>query len=122
MLFGTFFASGMFHECSAYLLGRGFSWLVVVFFTLQALLLLFEKLWGRMSGKRVGGMYGMLWVHFCIFVMAQPLVDSWYRRGLGGGLMIPPHISPARRVFFPLLRRVEDRIGFGPLMWCTHIT
>lgn len=76
MLFGTFFASGMFHECSAYLLGRGFSWLVVVFFTLQAPLLLLEKLWRRMSGKRVGGMYGMLWVHFCVFVMAQPLGGS----------------------------------------------
>lgn len=73
MLFGTFFASGMFHECSAYLLGKGFSWLVVLFFTLQALLLFLEKLWRRTTGKRVGGMYGMIWVYLCIFVMAQPL-------------------------------------------------
>lgn len=73
MLFGTFFASGMFHECSAYLLGKGFSWLVVLFFTLQALLLFLEKLWCRTTGKRVSGVYGMLWVHVCVFVMAQPL-------------------------------------------------
>jgi hypothetical protein len=133
MLFGTFFASGMYHECSAYLLGKGFNWHVVLFFTLQALLLLLEKLWRRTTGKRVGGIYGRLWVYFCVFVMAQPLgtyvgcsnvysffhchfaVDSWHSRGLGGGLMIPPGISPARRLFIPLLRRVEEAVGFGPL-------
>ena len=73
MLFGTFFASGLYHECSAYLLGRGFSWLVVLFFTAQAPLLLLERLWRRTTGRRVGGLYGRLWVYFCIFVMAQPL-------------------------------------------------
>lgn len=73
MLFGTFFASGMFHECAAYMLGKGFSWLVVLFFMSQALLLLLEKLWRRTTGKRLGGIYGRLWVYFCVFVMAQPL-------------------------------------------------
>ena len=73
MLFGTFFASGMYHECAAYLLGKGFNWHVVLFFTSQALLLLLEKLWRRVTGKRVGGIFGRLWVYFCIFVMAQPL-------------------------------------------------
>jgi len=115
MLFGTFFASGMYHECPAYMLGRGFDWLVVLFFTLQALLILLEKLWHRTTGKRVGGIYGRLWVYFWIFVMAQPLVDSWFRRGLAGGVMVPPGISPARQVFIPLLQRVEETVGFGPL-------
>lgn len=73
MLFGTFFGSGTFHECAAYLLGKGFSWLVVLFFVLQAPLLLLEKLWRRITGKRVGGIYGRVWVYFCIFVVAQPL-------------------------------------------------
>lgn len=73
MLFGTFFASGMYHECSAYMLGGGFRWHVVLFFTSQALLLLLEKLWRHTTGKRVGGVYGRLWVYFCILVMAQPL-------------------------------------------------
>lgn len=73
MLFGTFFASGMFHECAAYLLGKGFDWLVVLFFALQAPLLLLEKVWRRTTGRRVVGIYGRLWVYFCIFVVAQPL-------------------------------------------------
>ncbi|KAH0832040.1 hypothetical protein J3R83DRAFT_12947 [Lanmaoa asiatica] len=115
MLFGTFFASGMFHESSAYLLGKGFSWLVVLFFTLQAPLLLLEKLWRLTTRKKVGGIYGRLWVYFCVFVVAQPLVDSWHSRGLAGGLMIPPTISPARQFFIPLLRHVEETVGFGPL-------
>ena len=29
--------------------------------------------------------------------------------------MIPPGISPARQLFIPLLRRVEEAVGFGPL-------
>lgn len=29
--------------------------------------------------------------------------------------MIPPMISPARQLFIPLLRHVEEAVGFGPL-------
>ena len=73
MLFGTFFASGMYHEYSAYMLGKGFGWPPVLFFMIQPLLLFLEKMWHRTTGKRVGGIFGRLWVYFCIFVIAQPL-------------------------------------------------
>lgn len=43
------------------------------------------------------------------------VVDSWHSRGLAGGVMIPPVISPTRQLFIPLLRRVEATVGFGPL-------
>ncbi|KAF9221666.1 hypothetical protein BS17DRAFT_803457 [Gyrodon lividus] len=115
MLFGTFFASGMYHEFAAHALGRGFDWQVVLFFALQAPLLLLEKLWYRMTGHRVGGIYGGLWVYFCVVVIGQPLADSWYYRGLGGALIVPPVISPARQLIIPLLRRAEEVLGFGPL-------
>ncbi|KAH7885315.1 hypothetical protein F5I97DRAFT_1884429 [Phlebopus sp. FC_14] len=113
MIFGTFLGSGIYHEFSAYTLGRGFDFRVVLFFVLQAPLLLLERLWRRISGRRVGGFYGRLWVYFCIVILGQPLADSWHRRGLGGGLIIPPCISPARRLLIPLLRRVSEMADYN---------
>ncbi|KIJ64536.1 hypothetical protein HYDPIDRAFT_132494 [Hydnomerulius pinastri MD-312] len=110
MLFGTFIGSGVYHEFAAYTLGRGFDWHVILFFTLQAPLLLLEKVWHRLTGHRVGGVYGRLWLYFCMFVLAQPLVDSWHSRGLGGAPIIPPSISITKKFFIPLLQRT----GFDP--------
>ncbi|KAF8442943.1 hypothetical protein L210DRAFT_3502855 [Boletus edulis BED1] len=64
MLFGTFLASGMYYECSAYILGKGFDWSVVLFFMAQAILLLAEKLWRRTTARQTGGIYARLWVHW----------------------------------------------------------
>jgi hypothetical protein len=73
MLFGTFIGSGLYHELSAYTLGKGFDWDVMLFFVVQAPLLLLEKLWQRVTGQRVGGIYGTLWVYFCVLVTVQSL-------------------------------------------------
>ncbi|KAG0700014.1 hypothetical protein DFH29DRAFT_854100 [Suillus ampliporus] len=104
LLFGTFIGSGLFHEFGAYALGRGFDTIVPLFFALQAPLLLCEKVWCKYTGHRVGGLYGRLWVYFCIIILGQPLSDSWHRRGLGGGLMVPPSLSPTRQFIIPSIR------------------
>ncbi|KAG2129157.1 hypothetical protein DEU56DRAFT_982418 [Suillus clintonianus] len=105
MLFGTFIGSGLYHEFAAYALGRGFDTFVPLFFALQAPLLLCEKAWYKYTGYRVGGLYGRLWVYFCMLILGQPLSDSWHRRGLGGGLMIPLSLSPVRQFIIPSIRR-----------------
>lgn len=104
MLFGTFIGSGLYHEFAAYALGRGFDTIVPLFFMLQAPLLLCEKAWYKYTGYRVGGLYGRLWVYFCIIILGQPLSNSWHRRGLGGGLMLPPSLSPARQFIIPSIQ------------------
>ncbi|KAG0700009.1 hypothetical protein DFH29DRAFT_652868 [Suillus ampliporus] len=105
LLFGTFIGSGLFHEFGAYALGRGFDTTVPLFFALQAPLLLCEKVWCKYTGHRVGGLYGKLWVYFCIVILGQPLSDSWHRRGLGGWLMVPPSLSPTRQFLIPFVFR-----------------
>ncbi|KIO02680.1 hypothetical protein M404DRAFT_1001893 [Pisolithus tinctorius Marx 270] len=110
-VFGTFIGSGLFHEAGAYGLGRGFDPHVVFFFALQAPLLILERIWTRSSGHRVKGIYGRLWVYFCIVVLGQPLVDSWHRRGLGGGYVIDPRISPSRLLLIPFLRWFTELLG-----------
>ncbi|KAL0580640.1 hypothetical protein V5O48_001370 [Marasmius crinis-equi] len=93
---GTFIASGLYHECAIYAMGRGFDYAPPLFFTMQAFLLVLERVWRQATGRRVGGWYGRLWVYFVMFILSQPMVDSWHRRGLGGGMIIPPFISPAK--------------------------
>ncbi|KDR82908.1 hypothetical protein GALMADRAFT_113056 [Galerina marginata CBS 339.88] len=109
MLFGAFIASGLFHECAMYSMGRGFDHSATVFFGLQGPVLLLERLWRRVSGKRVGGLPGRLWVYFMMFIAAQPTVNAWHRRGLGGAMVIPPVISPARLILLPLLTKFLQR-------------
>ena len=77
-LFGTFFGSGLYHEAAAYALGYGFDHGVIYFFVLQAPLLLLERLWVRITGHRVSGIYGRLWVYFCIIILGQPLGTSYF--------------------------------------------
>ncbi|KAF9267368.1 hypothetical protein L218DRAFT_955262 [Marasmius fiardii PR-910] len=95
-LLGTFIASGLYHECACYAMGKGFDYAAPLFFTMQAFFLVLERLWCSVTGRRVGGWYGRLWVYFVMFILAQPMSDSWHRRGLGGGMIIPPFVSPAK--------------------------
>ncbi|KAF8895339.1 hypothetical protein BD779DRAFT_719761 [Infundibulicybe gibba] len=111
MLFGAFAASGLFHECAMYSMGRGFDHTVTIFFTLQGPILILERFWRRFTKRRVCGLYGRLWVYFILFLTAQPLVDAWHRRGLGGGMIIPPFLSPTRLFLVPALQHVLDYYG-----------
>lgn len=104
MVFGAFIASGLFHECAMYSMKRGFDHSATVFFALQGPILVGERLWRRVTGRRVSGWIGRLWVYFVMFVAAQPMVDAWHRRGLGGGMVIPPTLSPTRLIFLPFVK------------------
>ena len=74
---GTFLASGLWHECTMYAMGKGFSWMPILFFVSQSALLVGERVWRKMTGKRVGGMWGRLWVYFVIFILAQIMGKSF---------------------------------------------
>jgi len=108
-VFGTFIASALYHECAIYAMGRGFDYRVPIFFVMQGQLLMLEKVWRTTTGKRVGGWPGRLWVYFVIFVLGQPMVDSWHRRGLGGGMVIPPILSPVRAILQPAVLRMVQK-------------
>ncbi|GLB38364.1 putative membrane bound O-acyl transferase family protein [Lyophyllum shimeji] len=105
MLFGTFIASGLFHECAMYSMGRGFDHTVSSFFAMQGPILLLERFWRKLTRRRVGGWPGRLWVYFNLFILAQPMVDAWHKRGLGGGMVIPPFLSPVRLLLLPVVHK-----------------
>ncbi|CAK5284076.1 unnamed protein product [Mycena citricolor] len=96
LVLGTFLASGLYHELAIYTMGRGLDHTVTFFFAIQGPLLILERVWRRVTGRRVGGLPGRLWVYSIMFLGGQCMVDSWHRRGLAGCLVIPPMISPVR--------------------------
>ncbi|KAI0252389.1 hypothetical protein BJV78DRAFT_1275003 [Lactifluus subvellereus] len=106
LVLGTFLASGLYHECTILAMGCEWDSRVPLFFLLQGGSLIGERIWKKVTGRRVDGFLGRLWVYFDIIILGQPLVDAWHRRGLGGGMVIPPEISPARLVIIPAIRKL----------------
>ncbi|KAI9443128.1 hypothetical protein H4582DRAFT_1922575 [Lactarius indigo] len=106
LVLGTFLASGFFHECTILAMGREWDSRVPLFFLMQGGSVIGERIWRKTTGRRVGGFLGRLWVYFDIIILGQPLIDAWHRRGLGGGMVIPPKLSPARIVLIPTIRKL----------------
>lgn len=71
LLFGAFIASGLFHECAMYAMGRGWDDRVLLFFLGQGIAILLERTWRLVTGRRVGGWAGRVWVYFCIMILGQ---------------------------------------------------
>ncbi|TCD66911.1 hypothetical protein EIP91_000750 [Steccherinum ochraceum] len=103
---GTFIASGLFHECGFYLVNRGMDHRVTVFFALQGIAILAEKIYFQWSGRRVGGWIGRLWTYMWILVIGQICTDAWLSRGLGHTVFIPTPISPAEHIIIPLGKKL----------------
>ncbi|KAK7691631.1 hypothetical protein QCA50_005030 [Cerrena zonata] len=101
MVFGTFLASGLFHEAGAYLMGRGIDYRVPLFFVLQACGIWIEEWWRNTMGWRMGGTSGTLWAYFWVVGLGQMCMDSWFQRGLAGAIIIPSQVSFARQILFP---------------------
>lgn len=77
-VFGVFLASGLFHELSIYSMNRGFRLAPIVFFVAQAFVLLGERVWRTVTGRRVGGRWGIMWVWTIMFVAAQPMSECLF--------------------------------------------
>jgi len=73
LVLGCFAASGAFHDFAMYAMGRGLDSRVFLFFFSQGLLVIGEHLWRKVTGRRVGGLWGHVWVLAVIFIGAQPL-------------------------------------------------
>ena len=77
MVIGTFIASGAFHELSSVPMGGGFDWRVMFFFALQGVFVILERVWRIVTGRRVGGWPGLLWVYIVIGILGQPLGEQY---------------------------------------------
>lgn len=78
MLFGTFLASGLFHEIGLFLGGEEIDPWVIFFFAAQPLGILAEKFYKRRTGKRVDGIYGALTVTIFVGVLGQLCSECYF--------------------------------------------
>ncbi|KAI0374729.1 hypothetical protein BV20DRAFT_960879 [Pilatotrama ljubarskyi] len=104
MIMGCFLASGLFHEVGLVVAGKEFEPNVVIFFLLQAIGILLEKAYKALTGRRVGGPIGLIWTALFVIGFGQKCTDSWFNRGIGGAMSIPPFLSVIRLVLLPLIR------------------
>lgn len=77
LIIGTFLASGLFHNLSIYTMGQGTSRHITVFFVAQGFGLILERLWRKVTGQRVGGWWGLIWVYLCIIGGGQLCSKFW---------------------------------------------
>lgn len=75
---GTFLASGLFHELGMYVVNRGLDHRVILFFALQGVGVLLERLYRKVTGRRVGGWTGRIWVWVLILGLEQMCSTSLY--------------------------------------------
>lgn len=76
---------------------RGLDW--------SALGLFHSLYWGPTNGYvKFASMHDFTVTHHASLV----LVNAWHRRGLGGGMVIPPFISPTRLLLVPIVQRLLD--------------
>jgi len=71
LLFGTFIASGFYHELPLYALGHGIDYRMPAFFILQAFFMLGERKWKRVTGHPVRGWLGRVWVLVSVIITGQ---------------------------------------------------
>ncbi|KAH7099458.1 membrane bound O-acyl transferase family-domain-containing protein [Auriculariales sp. MPI-PUGE-AT-0066] len=106
LVMGTFLASGFLHDFGMWNIQREFYPDALYFFGAQGAAVCLEYIYYRVTGRKVGGWVGMLWAYAFVVVGGQPMINGWHMRGIGNGVVWPPHLSPARQLLFPAVRRL----------------
>ncbi|KAH7096723.1 membrane bound O-acyl transferase family-domain-containing protein [Auriculariales sp. MPI-PUGE-AT-0066] len=101
---GAFLASGFAHDLGIWAIDREVHYQAMVFFTLQGLGVVAERVFLKLTGRKVGGWPGRVWAYIVILGAAQRMIDLWHRSGVFGGTIWPSHISFAQSFLFPSIR------------------
>ena len=95
LVLGAFFWSAVLHDVGIWGLGAGTNFLQTGgFFLLMGVGVLAETYWGKLTGRKVGGLLGWVWTMAWMVLGGNILVDGWMKTGLGGGEVLPPFAQP----------------------------
>jgi hypothetical protein len=93
-IIGVFLLSGIFHDIELRSLGRGGNSLVVIgFFVMNGVGIVLERVWKRVCGRRVGGIWGWIWTFSWLALWGVPMVDNWAKAGRFGAETFPQEFS-----------------------------
>ncbi|KAG8972173.1 hypothetical protein FRC05_010343 [Tulasnella sp. 425] len=97
---GAFASSGFFH--SVMLIGDGattFPWSTFNFFAIQALGIALEEWFRTLTGRRVGGLIGRVWVFGWFWLVGRQVCELWIQAGIYDIRLIPVAMSVAELVW-----------------------
>ena len=94
-LFGAFLVSGILHAIDLRSLGRGGNSVpIVVFWVMNGIGVVLERVWTNTTGRRVGGVWGWTWM-FGWLVWGVWMVDEWAKAGRFGLWSLPGGLEPS---------------------------
>ncbi|KAF8841623.1 hypothetical protein BDN67DRAFT_949207 [Paxillus ammoniavirescens] len=104
-IIGVFLLSGIFHDLEFRSLGRGGNSLFLTgFFVINGVGVVLERIWKRVCGRRVGGIWGWIWTFSWMALWGVPMVDEWAKVGRFGDETFPQEFLPSV-VLVKFLRR-----------------
>ncbi|KIJ18059.1 hypothetical protein PAXINDRAFT_71482 [Paxillus involutus ATCC 200175] len=103
-IIGVFLLSGIFHDIELRSVAQGNSLVVIGFFVMNGVGIVLERVWKRVCGRRVGGIWGWIWTFSWLALWGVPLVDNWAKAGRFGAETFPPEFRPTV-VLVSFLRR-----------------
>ncbi|KAH0830210.1 membrane bound O-acyl transferase family-domain-containing protein [Lanmaoa asiatica] len=95
VVMGAFAVSGVLHDVGLQGMGQGADTpMITGFFLLHGVGIVMEHAWKQVTGRRVSGIIGWLWVTSWTLFWGHLIVDVWARRGLIGSEFCPEAYRP----------------------------
>ncbi|KAG8215148.1 hypothetical protein J3R82DRAFT_8639 [Butyriboletus roseoflavus] len=93
---GVFLVSGIFHDIELRSSGRGGNSVVPVgFWTMQGIGVILERVWKKVTGRSVGGVWGWMWMVGWLTFWGVPMVDEYAKVGRFAALSLPGRFEPS---------------------------
>lgn len=100
---GAFFLSGVMHYLGTWGQYPNTSFVDMVgFFMMMGVGVVLERVWGKMTGKKVGGPIGWIWTFAWLLFWGQLAVDAWGQAGMISSEFFGKSWRPSYKVFGPL--------------------
>ena len=95
-LFGAFLVSGIVHDIDLRSLGRGGNSVAIIgFWVMNGVGVVLERIWTKTTGRRVGNVWGWMWMFGWLALWGVWVVDEWAKVGRFGASSLPGEFKPS---------------------------
>ena len=96
---GAFLSSGILHYIAmTSLIGRADPWRMIVGFGMMGPVILVERAFKRLTGRRVSGVVGWVWTTTWLLVFGNMIIDAFAKAGAFGHFSFTEDVVPGRQV------------------------
>lgn len=65
--------------------------------------MILEHGWRQVTGYRVDGWYGMIWVYMWFYGWGNMFVEAWATKGMMSAVLVPQYLRLTTYIFHPLV-------------------